>query len=228
MKFDRARERFSRGESGFTLAEMMVTIMVMMVVLFALYNIFDMSLRVYSFGNDEVEAVENARLGLEKMEREIRAAYPVDRWDPDKRHLFFSANGSTSDPPKAMPSDAQITFGNDLSGGAAGKIQCPNTSGAPCEYITYKLVGSTLRRVNAASSAGAGEPVAEFVEPNGLEFTYLDGNGATYNGTDESKIHRVRITLSIRVEGGARDGTQTLTTDVGLRNRDGVAPVTAG
>jgi Tfp pilus assembly protein PilW len=51
----------------------------MIVVLFALYNVFDMSIRVFSFGNDKLEAVENARLGLEKMERELRDAYPYNK-----------------------------------------------------------------------------------------------------------------------------------------------------
>lgn len=219
MKYVRARGRFSKDERGFTLPEMMVTIVIMIVVLFALYSIFDMSLRVFSLGNNEVEATENARLGLERMEREIRAAYPVDRTDPDKRYLFFSADGSAADPPEATGLSAtQITFGNDLNGD--GKVTCP---GGACEYITYKLDGSTLRRINATSSAGAGEPVVEFVEPNGLDFIYLDSNGATYSGTDESKIHGVRMTLDVRVEGGEQDGTQTLVTDVELRNRGGMA-----
>ena len=81
------RERFLKDERGFTLTEMMVTIMIMMVVFFALYSIFDMSLRVFSFGNNKVEAVESARVGMEKMEREIRAAYPVDASRSDD--LFF-------------------------------------------------------------------------------------------------------------------------------------------
>ena len=51
---------------------MMVTVLVMIVVMFALYSIFDMGLRVFSFGNNNVEATESARLGLEKMEREIK------------------------------------------------------------------------------------------------------------------------------------------------------------
>lgn len=226
MKPVRSRECFSKDERGFTLPEMMVTMVIMIVVMFALYSIFDMSLRVFSLGNNEVEAAENARLGLERMEREIRAAYPVDRTDSDKRYLFFSANGSATDPPEATTlSPTQITFGNDLNGD--GKVTC--AAGA-CEYITYKLNGSTLRRVNAASSAGAGEPVVEFVEPNGLDFTYLDSNGRPCGGsnptcslTDESKIHGVRMTLDVRVEGGEQDGTQSLATDVELRNRGGMA-----
>jgi prepilin-type N-terminal cleavage/methylation domain-containing protein len=68
--------RLLREESGFTLVEVLVTMTIMIVVLSALYGIFDMGLRTFSFGNNKVEAVENARLGLEKMEREIRAAYP--------------------------------------------------------------------------------------------------------------------------------------------------------
>ena len=71
------KARFLKEERGFTLSEMMVTIVIMMVVFFALYSVFDMSVRIFSFGSNKVEAVESARLGLERMEREIRAAYPV-------------------------------------------------------------------------------------------------------------------------------------------------------
>lgn len=240
MKLRCARERFVREESGFTLPEMLVTIMIMIVVLSALYSIFDMSMRVFAFGNDKVEAVENARLGLERMEQEIRAAYPLDRSDPDKRHLFF---GTGSPNTGAMPQATEITFGNDLDGN--GEVECP--SAANCEYITYKLspddpsdpyAPRTLLRnsTSSGSSSSTGdEPVVEFIDgPGGLNFTYLGSDGKpcgtstpsdprTCDGTDESKVYAVRIALSIRVEGGDQDGTQTLTTDVDLRNRNDIA-----
>jgi Tfp pilus assembly protein PilW len=131
--------RFLEEERGFSLAEMMTTIVIMIVVFFALHSIFDMSVRLFAFGNNKAEAVESARVGLEKMEREIRAAYPVDSNDPANSHLFFSANGLTSNPPPALPTETQITFGNDLGSGGAGNrvIECPDA--ASCEYITYKL-----------------------------------------------------------------------------------------
>ena len=47
-----------------------------MTVLFAIYSIFDTTVRLFEYGGDELEAVENARLGLERMPREIRAFYP--------------------------------------------------------------------------------------------------------------------------------------------------------
>lgn len=229
------RARFLRAEGGFTLTEMLVTMLIWIVVLFALYSLFDMSVRLFGAGNNKVEAVESAREGLEKMEREIRAAYPVDANDSTKGYLFFNADGSTSNPPELMPAPTRITFGNDL--GAAGngnhKIECLDA--ANCEYITYKLTGTpaagggpppacsaatvpcTLRRVNTANSNDPGDPVVENVTANGLNFTYLQSNGTTT--TDPDLICTVRVSLTIRVSPGtAYDATQTLTTDIDLRN----------
>lgn len=239
------RERFLREEKGFTLVEMMITTLIMIVVLYALYNIFDMSVRVFSFGNNKVEAVESARVGMEKMEREIRAAYPVNNDDPNT-YLFFDANGNTNispspAPPAAMPTATQITFGNNLGapvgepGGADGVITC----GSPCEYITYKLTDDasntectvapcSLRRVNAADSAGWGDPVVENVipndadpsTPNGLTFTYLKSDGNPVTSGNQGDISMVLITLNVQVNKGVfRSGTQSLTTVVDLRNR---------
>ena len=229
------RRRALREQGGFTLPEMLVTIVIMLVVLFALYSIFDMSIRVFSFGNNKVEAVENARLGLEKMTRELRGAYPVKGSfsTGTDRYLFFNANGTTnadgnSPPPPAWPTATQITFGNERSS-TANSLQC----GSPCEYITYKLTSSanpssgcstatapcTLRRVNAASSAGAGDPVVEFVRPDGLRLRYFAADGTEINPAipgsfTTQDISRVEITLRIE-----KDGTrQDLTTQVNLRN----------
>ena len=228
MRIDGARERFLREERGFTLAEVLVTMVVMIVVLFALYAIFDRSLRVFSFGDNKVEATENARLGLEKMEREVRGAYPVDSSNPAKRYLFFSANGATSDPPQAMPTATQITFGNDLGaeGAGNGKVECLDA--ANCEYITYKLTNeasdacatpcSTLRRVNTANAGDSGDPVVENVVPNGLTFTFLKSDGTT--ATTEGEIASVLVSLVVTVKPGTQDeATQELTTEIDLRNR---------
>jgi prepilin-type N-terminal cleavage/methylation domain-containing protein len=222
------KERFSKDERGFTLSEMLITVIIMSVVLMALFSIFDMSIKTFSYGNNKVEAVESARLGLEKMEREIRAAYPVGS---DGR-LFFSADGSAlSNPPQAMPSLTQITFGNELGaeGQGNGTIGC----GSPCEYITYKLTddveGSTaactvspcdLRRVNTATSTGPGHPVVDnAVFPGGLQFTYLQSDGIT-PATTESNIAKVRVSLDIMVHPGTQTAArQRLTTEIDLRNR---------
>ena len=225
------KARFLRGEGGFTLIEMLITLTIWIAVLFTLYSVFDQSVRIYMVGNNKVEAAESARLGLEKMEREIRAAYPVDASaDPANRFLFFSANGASPPTAAVMPTASQITFGNELGadGAGDGKILC----GTPCEYITYKLTddanGSTapctvspcdLRRVNTATSTAAGQPVVDnAVFPGGLDFTYLRSDGTP--ATTEGQIAKVRVSLVITVDPGTQNAaTQRLTTEIDLRNR---------
>jgi Tfp pilus assembly protein PilW len=201
--------RFLREEGGFSLIEMLTTILIMIVVFFALHSIFTMSLRVYSFGNDKAEASENARLGLERMEREIRQASLYDMPDPDPDYLF---------PPGGFASDS-ITFGNDLNG--------DGTTDAGTEEITYSLGGGepvTLLR--------NGEPMVEFVQDadddgEALTFEYMDeaGNPVADDGDpltdEEAAIQMVRIKLEVAVDRGIQEGpaTQILTTNVDLRNR---------
>jgi type II secretory pathway component PulJ len=213
------RERYLKDERGFTLSEMLVTIIIMMVVFFALFSIFDMSLKVFSFGNNKVEAVESARVGMGKMEREIRQAYAFNRAaSPSQTHLFFTTPSSTTTTPLTVPPTTvtQLTFGNNL--GTPENANHRITCGTPCEYITYKLVGNTLRRVNTSNSADAGEPVVENVATNGLSFTFLKSNGGT--PANEGEIGMVLLRLNIRVDQGiGNDGTQELTTVIDLRNR---------
>ncbi len=242
------RKRLLRGQDGFSLAEMMVTIVIMIVVLFALYSIFDTSIRVFKFGNDKVEAVENARLGLAKMEREIRATYPVNGLTGVPRYRFFTTNGTalTSPPQVVWPNSTmstQITFGNELNNtlqtSGNGKIDCnpgsvtvSTADDTPCEYITYKLSSSgstrTLLRnksVSGSTSSSGDQPVVEFVKPNGLQFRYFTAGGTviapaspgTYTQAD---IARVEISLQIIKD----KVTQTLTTEVDLRNPGSISP----
>ena len=236
MKIRDVTGRFLREESGFTLTEILVTSIMMFVVLSAIYSVSEMSLRAFSTGNNKAEAVANARVGLQKMEREIRAAYPASSGSST---LFFNANGSTGNPPQQMPSATQITFGNDLgftpgegTPVADGVITC----GSPCEYITYKLTDDssgivpctafpcTLRRVNAASSADPNhqDPMVENVDPggpnNGIVFRYLKNDGTT--ATSEDQIGMVLVSLDVREDSGIyNSASQTLTTAIDLRDR---------
>jgi prepilin-type N-terminal cleavage/methylation domain-containing protein len=180
-----------REEGGFTLPELLVTMVMMLTVLFALYSIFDMSIRVFSFGGDKMEAVENARLGLEKMEREVRGAYPYDKADGEE--VLFPSFGPN-------PSRT-ITFGNDLDGNRMVDV--------PAEQITYSLSVDGRRRVLLRN----GQPTAEFVEPGGLIFEFLDEYGQP--AASEADVCLVRIELRVDVNGRA----QTLATGVAPRNR---------
>jgi len=202
------RERFLKDERGFTLPEMLVTIVIMIVVLFALFSIFDTSVTIFNYGNRKVEAAQNARVGLEKMEREIRQAHAID-----------TATGQMFD----TWTSTQIRFGNDLDGN--GVIACPNTSSPPkCEKIGYQLNGNILGRDNTSTGATF-QPVAERVQS--LAFTYYDSTGDEVvpvgdpDGDTEADIDRVLVRLDISISQGlANPATQeTLTTVIDLRNR---------
>ncbi len=229
------KTRLLRDERGFTLTEMLVTMMIMIIVLFALYGIFDMSIRVFQFGNNKVEAVENARLGLEKMEREIRAAYPVDKITPApnrKDYVFFNPGVPGT---AALPGQRSITFGNDLPDppvAANRRIVDPATGATePGEEITYALTGPGAGGVCPApdpanpgvtctlvrsENNGVSQAVVEYVRPDGLTLTYFRPDGSAVNPANNGRdVGIVRIKLEIK----KKDSAQTLTTDVDLRNR---------
>ena len=204
-----ARERFLKEERGFTLSEMMVTTVIWIVVLFALYSVFDMSVRISGVGNNKVEAMESARVGLEKMEREIRQAYLYNSGVPTasvrKPHLFWNSGTPTT---PAVPAATSVTFGNDLDGDRQIETDVAT------EQITYAVNGTTLQR--------NGQPAVESVQ--NATFVYLDANRnqvttCTVN-PPEGCIAMVRIVLVVVEDPGTKnEATQRLTTEIDLRNR---------
>lgn len=235
-----------RDEQGFTLVEMMVTVMVMIVVFFALHNIFEMSMRVFKFGNDQVEATENARLGMERMTREIRAAYPVNKIsDPGnpsgaKEHVLFSVGAPST--PALPPAEAglasnerrSITFGNDLPSPPSPpnrRIYDPVTGVVdPGEQITYKLNDScppggadqvcTVERV----VDGISSTLVEYVSPDDPD-TAAPNDGFAFtllknNSSAATSSNGTDVgVVRIKLVVNKDGRTQKLTTDVDLRNR---------
>ena len=202
------RARGRNGEAGFTLVEVMVASTMMFAVLFALYAIFDVSVRAFGYGGDRVQAVGDARLALDRMEREIRAAYPYDLTSsPPKRYLFIDP----LDPSRsAVPTATRIAFGNETDGDR--KI-------GATEVVGYYLGGRDLKR----SKGGSAQTIVDSVTTNGLRFTPCRTAGDCPPDvaiTDEAEIRIVRIELAVEVERRGEDpARQKLATDVYLRNR---------
>jgi len=207
---NRARRRLWKEAMGFTLVEVLVAAIMMFGVLFALYAIFDVSVRAFGYGGDRLEALENARLALGRMEREIRAAYPYDLTsNPPKRYLLLNP----TDPTKpAVPTATRIAFGNETGG--------DSRIGAT-EVIVYYLSGHDLKR----SKGGSVQTLVDSVPTGGLQFTPCrspDDCPPTLAITDEAEIRLLRIELAVEVRRRGQDPTrQTLATDVYLRNRGG-------
>lgn len=202
--------RAGSGEAGFTLVEVLVAATMMFAVLFALYAVFDVSVRAFGYGGDRVQAVGDARLAMDRMEREIRAAYPYDlTTDPPRRYLFLDP----LDPTKpAVPTATRIAFGNETEGDR--KI-------GASEVVGYYLNGHDLKR----SKGGSVQTLLDSVSTDGLRFTpcrtAVDCPPAVAI-TDEAEVRLVRIELAVEVERRGEDpARQKLATDVYLRNRGG-------
>jgi hypothetical protein len=182
---------------------------------------FHMSIRVFSYGNNKVEAVESARVGLEKMEREIRQAHTIDT---ATGQMFYTWTPT------------QIRFGIDLDDDQSKAIACPNNEDTPqCEIFGYQVyenpagsgnfvLGRDNTSTGATNTTANLRPVAENVQS--LTFTYYDHTGDEVlpagdpDGDTEVDIDRVLIRLVVSVEEGlGNPGTQTLTTVTDLRNR---------
>jgi type II secretory pathway component PulJ len=198
------------GEEGFTLVEVLVAASMMFAVLFALYAVFDVSVRAFGYGGDKVEALGNVRLAMDRMEREIRAAYPYDQTtDPPKRYLFLDP----LDPTKpAVPTATRVAFGNETTGDR--KI-------GASEVIGYHLSRHDLKR----SKGGSVQTLLDSVVADGLRFTpcrTAEDCPPALAITDEAEIRLLRVELAVEVERRGEDpATQKLTTDVYLRNRGG-------
>jgi type II secretory pathway component PulJ len=204
-----AGTRLRKEEEGFTLVEVLVASTMMFAVLFALYAIFDVSVRAFGYGGDRLEAVGSARLAMGKMEREIRAAHPYELTsDPPKRYLFLNPANPTQ---PAVPTPTRIVFGNEAGGD--GRI-------GASEVIGYYLSGHELER----SKGGSVQTLIDSIPTEGLRFTYCrtaDECPPALAITDEAEIRIVRIQLTVEVESRGEDPSrQTLTTDVYLRNRE--------
>lgn len=193
------------GEDGFTFPEALVAMVMMAVVLFALYAVFDAGVRVFGAGRDNAEAVQAARLGLARMEREIRMAYPRGKADEDVTLLTDFG-------------EERLDFGNDLNGNR--RTVDPATGLAePGEGISYTLdAGGAPLRNGRLLVESAGD-----VDGDGraLTFEYFDANGDPVGAGDEEVVSLVRMELEISEDSkaGREPVERVLRTGVALRNR---------
>ena len=193
-----ARGRFLKDERGFTLSEMLVTVMIMTVVLGGLSSMFHMSLRVFSYSNNKVEAVESAesRPGDDGARDQ---AGPHYRYAPEKCYTW---------------TPTQIRFGIHLD--EDGIIECPNLdTPSLCEKFGYQVYESEeppgsgnfipiLGRDNSSTGAtnATGPPTCcRSPKMSKLTFTYYDHTGDEVlpagdpDGDTEADIDRVLVRL---------------------------------
>ncbi len=190
-------------EEAFTLVEIMVSCAILVILMGALYRVFWGSSAAWQKGEARTRMYQNARISLDLMNREIRAAF-ISRGDP---HLIFKGNGSF------------LTF--------VSVSNTPNTTG---EYDLRKIEYSLsqdrlLRRIEThldSFSGGASATLAEGVL--NLTFSYCDqdewqgfwdSTEGTPDDADDTLPEAVKITISTQDE-GAREPPLIISTVVYL------------
>jgi hypothetical protein len=199
--------RFPR-QDGFALAEVLVAMVMMAAVLFALYAMFDASVRIFGAGRDRAEAAQTARLGLARMAREIRAAYPQNK--PSGNETLLSDF-----------TEERLTFGNDLNGNRRTLNPATGTLEGG-DRISYTVDGNGNPLRNGSRMVESARDVDG--DGRALTFEYLDANGGPVVSGSESDVALVRVELEVSAgrAAGGEPLEQTLTTVVALRNRGGM------
>jgi type II secretory pathway pseudopilin PulG len=198
------RRRAGR-EDGFTLPEALVAVVMTAAVLLALYAVFDASVRVFAAARGNAEAAQAARLGLARMEREIRAAYPRDKAGGDATLLTNFG-------------EERLAFGNDLDGNRT--TLNPATGLAdPKERISYTLGAGGAPLRNGGLLVGTAGDIDG--DGRALTFEYFDANGDPVVTRGEADVYLVRIELEVSADtaAGGEPVERVLRTAVALRNR---------
>jgi type II secretory pathway component PulJ len=147
-----------------TLAELLVALLVVGLLLTGVVGLLETGERVYAFSSGRLESQQNARVGLDRMVREIRQA----------------GFGSTSFSAVSVAEPARIVVHFDLNGDGV-------IAGNP-ETVTWRLGGGVLRR----DAGGGAQPVIDGVRE--LELTYFDATGAPTAHPDAVRSVAIRLT----------------------------------
>ncbi|HLA26395.1 MAG TPA: prepilin-type N-terminal cleavage/methylation domain-containing protein [Syntrophales bacterium] len=161
--------------SGFTLAELLVSMMIGLLILFAVYETFTVQNRSLKTLELKAATVQNARVGLDFIVRELRMA----GYNPtDTINSCQGTDTATNTPCVGITSIAgdSISFTADLNGN--GDLTPDSTN--PDENIAYNVYSSGGIMYLGRTSNGSLQPVVMNI--TGLSFNYYDGsNQATTN-----------------------------------------------
>ena len=78
------RERKSQNQKGVGLIEMMIYVVLSVIVLTSIYRLLDSNRATYASGESKMNAQQNARVGVDEIDRELRmAGYYPENFDAD-------------------------------------------------------------------------------------------------------------------------------------------------
>jgi type II secretory pathway component PulJ len=199
------------AEAGFTLAELLAAMAVGVLVLIAAGFAFQVAGGTLSRGSDQTEAQQNARWALERMVQEIRGAgYNPTAVPPNYSFTAIKA-----------PTQTSLILQSDFNGN--GVLDAPGgcDPSAPSERVSYRLVGTELRRATDPPANTCESVVVGGVRQLALSYFDMSGNALSFpiSAAAEATVRSVAVTLTLQPETGGTQPVVTLTDRVRLRNR---------
>lgn len=181
--------RVRRGERGATLAEVLVVTAVLGLLVAGILSLLETGVRGYVWGAARVEAQQSARIGLERMTKELRDA----GYDPTGAGLAAVV----------IAEPERVVFQRDLNGNGA----IDPTS----ERVTFLLRPG--ERILRREAGGGAQPLVEGVRRFRLQ--YFDR--ARVPTADPARVALIRMSLETGRPG--LGPAVFMETEVALRNR---------
>lgn len=182
------RWRILRGQSGYTLAELLVVAAVVAFILSGMLSLLTSGSQTWVVGANRVEAQQSTRLVLARLAQDVRTA----GWDPKATSNFPSIRA-------LPPGQTGFVISNDWSANGTIETAAPVLVNGENrgEEITYDFVGGSLRRRETPVDGSA---VAVTDAISAIQFRYLNADDAVvatpHQTTEANTIRTVEITVT--------------------------------
>lgn len=185
--------RAHADERGFTVVELLVVTAILSVVMAVAANSVITSLQIQRRQMAQMEALNGAKVALERMTRDVRAANPVEVAQPDAIEVTVERGGGT------QPSTFMVQA---VAGGGQRLVWCQTTL-AGC-------TGSDVRPLLEGVSSDPGYALLRYFDDAGVELL------PPIAAADMEDVQTVR--LALRIDIPEHDGPLLLDNDISLRN----------
>ena len=175
-------ERATRDESGFSIAEFLISSVILLLVSSAVFTMLAQIQRASSYQTEVQAVLENTRIGMDTVERLIRQA------GNDPKVAGFAGVTITSATEVRILSDLT----GSLSGAGSPDKGDPDGDTLDAgEDVTIRY-DATNRCIELVPNGGAAQPIANYI--TAFQMQYLNAAGAaTTVGAD---VRRIRITMT--------------------------------